>query len=67
MNSIRRMHTLMDPILKMDCELGNEKRHGGKKAIVNFAAFVADMRGAPAGRLRRPIFSWMFVFRRPSR
>ena len=35
MNSIRRMHTLMDPILKWIANWETKAAHGGKKAIVN--------------------------------
>jgi acetylornithine deacetylase len=38
MNSVRRMHALMDPILKWIANWESKASHGGKKAIVNLGA-----------------------------
>jgi len=49
MNSIRRMHTLMDPILKWIANWETKAAHGGKKAIVN----LGGIRGGHAWRASR--------------
>ena len=49
MNSIRRMHALMDPILKWIANWESKASHGGKKAIVNLGA----IRGGHAWRASR--------------
>ena len=49
MNSIRRMHALMDPILKWIANWESKASHGGKKAIVN----LGGIRGGHAWRASR--------------
>jgi acetylornithine deacetylase/succinyl-diaminopimelate desuccinylase-like protein len=49
MNSIRRMHSLMDPILKWITNWEAKAAHGGKKAIVN----LGGIRGGHAWRASR--------------
>ena len=49
MNSIRRMHSLMDPILKWIANWETKAAHGGKKAIVN----LGGIRGGHAWRASR--------------
>ena len=49
MNSIRRMHALMDPILKWIANWEREASYGGKKAIVN----LGGIRGGHAWRASR--------------
>jgi acetylornithine deacetylase/succinyl-diaminopimelate desuccinylase-like protein len=49
MNSIRRMHSLMDPILKWIANWEKKAAHGGKKAIVN----LGGIRGGHAWRASR--------------
>ena len=49
MNSIRRMHTLMDAILKWSAAWGNKAAYGGKKAIVN----LGGIRGGHPWRASR--------------
>jgi acetylornithine deacetylase/succinyl-diaminopimelate desuccinylase-like protein len=49
MNSIGRMHTLMDPILKWIANWETKGAHGGKKAIVN----LGGIRGGHAWRASR--------------
>ena len=49
MNSIRRMHALMDPILKWSASWETRAAHGGKKAIVN----LGGIRGGHAWRASR--------------
>jgi acetylornithine deacetylase len=49
MNSIRRMHSLMDPILKWITNWETKAAHGGKKAIVN----LGGIRGGHAWRASR--------------
>ncbi len=49
MNSIRRMHALMEPILKWIAEWENKASYGGKKAIVN----LGGIRGGHAWRASR--------------
>jgi acetylornithine deacetylase len=49
MNSIRRMHSLMDPILKWIASWETKAAHGGKKAIVN----LGGIRGGHAWRASR--------------
>jgi acetylornithine deacetylase len=49
MNSIRRMHALMEPILKWIAVWESKASHGGKKAIVN----LGGIRGGHAWRASR--------------
>jgi acetylornithine deacetylase len=49
MNSIRRMHSLMEPILKWIANWETKAAHGGKKAIVN----LGGIRGGHAWRASR--------------
>jgi len=49
MNSIRRMHTLMEPILKWIAVWESKASYGGKKAIVN----LGGIRGGHAWRASR--------------
>ena len=49
MNSIRRMHALMEPILKWIATWENKASYGGKKAIVN----LGGIRGGHAWRASR--------------
>jgi acetylornithine deacetylase/succinyl-diaminopimelate desuccinylase-like protein len=49
MNSIRRMHALMEPILKWITAWENKASYGGKKAIVN----LGGIRGGHAWRASR--------------
>jgi acetylornithine deacetylase/succinyl-diaminopimelate desuccinylase-like protein len=49
MNSIRRMHALMEPILKWIAGWESKASHGGKKAIVN----LGGIRGGHAWRASR--------------
>ena len=49
MNSIRRMHELMDTIMKWIANWGKNASHGGKKALVN----LGGIRGGHAWRASR--------------
>jgi acetylornithine deacetylase/succinyl-diaminopimelate desuccinylase-like protein len=49
MNSIRRMHSLLEPILKWIANWETKAAHGGKKAIVN----LGGIRGGHAWRASR--------------
>src|SRR5260370_849540 len=50
MNSIRRMHELMDAIMQWTATWEKKAAHGGKKAIVN----LGGIRGGHAWRASRP-------------
>ncbi len=49
MNSIRRMHDLMEPMYEVDRHVGKQGCYGGKKAIVN----LGGIRGGHAWRASR--------------
>jgi len=54
MNSIRRMHELMNEILKWICVWEKKASYGGRKAIVNLGGSAAVMPGEPVELQRRP-------------